>query len=247
MKERPILFNTDMVKAILEGRKTQTRRVVKPMNGEQSKWLSNELLSKSLSCYLCEVNRELGAQFQHPKAGETIGSVKVEKMSPLGWIKCPYGQVGDRLWVRETWASLRLEIDYESGIVDGWEEVEPDVVKRNKEIGYFTIAYKADEHWDDGYNCVEDRGFRFRPSIHMPRWASRITLEITDIRVERVQDIDDESAGKEGISNYNYNGKYCDSGKLIFKQMWNSITKNKAHKWDKNPWVWVIEFKRIGE
>ena len=178
MKERPILFNGDMVRAILDGRKTQTRRMVKhiPDLGDPDSW--------------CHKSNDKAF-------AEIVGDYARY---------CPFGKVGDRLWVREAF-------------------VKPDHGEDN-------IAYRASEYEDT---------FRWTPSIHMPRWASRITLEITDVRVERLQKIDDRSAGQEGAMYYKYSGPYCDSAKMVFKQLWDSIYKN----WDENPWVWVVEFKVV--
>lgn len=173
MKERPILFSGEMVRAILDGRKTQTRRVIKPQ-GEPY----------------------------------TIEDVDV--------LKCPYGIPGDRLWVRETFADLRG-----MGFGHKW-------------------AYRADT--PEGSESDRIRigyGVRWKPSIHMPRWASRITLEITDIRVERVQDITYIDAKAEGVE---YEKGYTDP-REAFATLWNSINAKRDYGWAMNPWVWIIEFK----
>lgn len=141
MKERPILFSGEMVRAILEGRKTQTRRVIKP----QPDSARNSVFVKS------------GFETKHGYE-----------------IKCPYGQPGDRLWVRETWGL--------------WDTDPKDGPERAK------IFYRATDE-----NRRDLRYQRWRPSIHMPRWASRINLEITNIRIERVQDITEEDAKAEGL------------------------------------------------
>ncbi len=166
MKERPIMFTGPMVRAILDGRKTQTRRVIRP----QPRWVGDP-----------------GIPF------------RTEDADPKGIIQCPYGKPGDQLWVRETWAPN-----------------EGDVLAGK-------AFYRADNN-----TIVE----RWRPSIHMPRWASRITLEITKVRVERLQDISEEDAKAEG-SAY----------RTEFRDIWRSIYGDGS--WAHNPWVWVIEFRRI--
>lgn len=201
IKEKPILFNGDMVRAILDGRKTQTRRVVNPMGGEQKKWLTPDLINKVPHGEI--ING--GWQMHHPKAGENHMGVHVENNSPLGWIKCPFGAVGGNLWVRETFQ-----------LWDVWDD---------------GIIYRADNEKYDGLG-------KWKPSVHMPRWASRIQLEITDIRVERLQDISNDDVFAEGIDMWK-----CGIPKLGFFDVWQSI--NGAKSWDANPWVWVVEFKRL--
>jgi hypothetical protein len=189
MKERPILFSGEMVRAILDGRKTMTRRVAKDF----PVWANTE-----------NYNAEL--------------------------LKgCPYGVSRDRLWVRETWAFNMFDIQ----LVDAFE-----------------IKYLADSHIKrfpcggrltfDKY-CDPKKLYRNRPSIFMPRWASRITIEIIDIRVEKLQDISEEDAKAEGVT-----PPYpTASHKVEFQNLWNTINAKRGYSWDTNPWVWVIEFKVI--
>lgn len=187
-KERPILFNTEMVQAVLDGRKTQTRRVIKEQpDGEvTAKWL--DLKDKMPAFIFCNNGMECVTR------------------------KCPYGEVGNRLWVRETWA-------------DGYEDK--------------PYIYKADG-WDADH--------KFKPSIHMPRAASRTLLEITDVRVERVQDISEIDALAEGCvstaieTDNDYLGLYA---KEHFANLWNIINIQRGFGWDVNPWVWVVEFKIV--
>ena len=206
MRELPIIFNTPMVQAILEGRKTMTRRPIK-----------NRLFG------LEDYERQYPYNLTFPdKYGD---SIKAEKISPY--------QVGDRLYVRETWGIGSRPCPRE-GFIEG-------------------VEFKADCKYLDGYDSLniysKDEvlvkhwgiGSGWKPSIHMPKEYARIWLEVTNVRVERVQDIDDNQAGKEGMSCVSYEGKYCDSGKLIFKTLWDKIYKT----WDENPWVWVYEFKVI--
>lgn len=184
MKERPILFSGPMVNAILENRKTQTRRVVKPQP---------------------ERDPACGVWFPATTAKRKRHYANEEHFRrglPIDW--SPYGVVGDRLWVREAWQD-----------------------------GNGGIYYRA-----DGIHPGP-----WKPAIHMPRWASRITLEITGVRVERLQDISNDDARAEGVPEWDGDepGDYRGS----FRDVWDSIN-GKRHPWSSNPWVWVREFKRIG-
>lgn len=204
MTERPILFSTPMVRAILDGRKTQTRRVVKfpctPKKYSESDWMID---------------------------GEPIG-------------RSPYGKPGDRLWVRES----------------GWER--PERTPRMMREGADTwprFAYDADGWSDEDLADFKRWGFKRRPSIHMPRWASRITLEITGIPVERLQDISEADAIAEGLYQETMPGtaaalwRYASGSDWYshpvqcYRALWEYI--NGPGSWDVNPWVWVIEFKRV--
>lgn len=192
-KERPILFNAAMVRAILGGHKTQTRRIVK-------------------TC------RERG--MQGPVVRGQKGEVATVGFAATAGL-CPYGQPGDRLWVRETYG-------YKIRSAGGTPHV--------------SIAYRATE--PDAVHCYDCNGeeltMKWRPSIHMPRWASRITLEIVSVRVERLQDISNEDAVAEGIG-APLDIRYAALDE--FKPLWESI--NGAGSWAANPWVWVIEFERL--
>lgn len=198
IKEHPILFSSDMVRAILEGRKTQTRRVVKVT--QRNSWLVDD--------------------------GWTDNYIKDPENHLVN--ECPYGQPGDRLWLRETFYPVTNTL----------------------------CLYKADgDDIDPAYNL------KWRPSIYMPRWASRITLEITGIRVERVQEITNEGAKAEGVELvpaftagnmsfsdvYGSHHYYHDTAREAFQELWDSINAKRGYSWDANPWVWVIEFKRTEE
>lgn len=199
MQSKPIIFSGPMVRAILEGRKTQTRRIVKP------------------NSWVIDISR------------------------------CPYGHPGDHLWVRETFG----------------------------ESGYKRLEYKAFPADGKDFRCVS----RWKPSIHMPRWASRINLLVKNVRVERLQDISEEDAKAEGVYSDEMRPDYhdyrsnlwmcdrcagtglhaslgpnmgviedvdcvdCDTSKKRFKQLWQLI--NGYGSWDANPYVWVIEFERV--
>ncbi|HCF6089222.1 TPA: hypothetical protein NIH88_002999 [Pseudomonas aeruginosa] len=222
-RERPILFNDQMVRAILEGRKTVTRRVVTPQPDFLGSMVDPNTPFKTLDAGL------------HAR------------------ITCPYGQPGDRLWVRETWTDVNM-------------------------CGAPALAYRADE---DIRDLMEEPGFlddrgafnyddprvkpypfacwyaeldqaRWRPSIHMPRWASRILLEITAVRVERLQDISEEQALAEGVRGEPCDharqacsdiGCWGDTAKGAFGFLWEQLSG--AGAWQANPWVWVVEFKRV--
>lgn len=206
IKERPILFSGPMVLAILEGRKTQTRRVVKHY----------------LPTGPCDI-RDIGHGPEIYGAGGC-------------WIKlkCPYGQPGDRLWVRETWV-LRGNEDGHPITADGalCHEREAQRLYRADAI---PAAYGL-EQLPDG--LLFEGGWR--PSIHMPRWASRITLEVTDVRVERLRDISEADAIAEGTQCAGVPASLTNVG--AFAKLWNSI--NGAGAWELNPWVWVVDFKRV--
>lgn len=217
MKERPILFNGDMVRAILDGRKTQTRRVIKGVGPDN--WLK-------------------GASNHVVHAAN----------------KCPYGQPGDRLWVRESFLHL-MHGDVTAGDIKYCARIDSRSTDNSKNSGYW---------------------WRKRPSIHMPRWASRIILEIVSVRVERLQVISEADAIAEGCyTNDVYSDlagendvwhcvrckgfqvheqcsmagctevdcNECNTPVKRFKQLWQRI--NGAESWAANPWVWVVEFKRI--
>ena len=194
MKERPILFSTENVKAILDDRKTQTRRVIKPQPPVSVNILPNALK---------------GEWWWYEHQGRRPQ------------IKCPYGQVGDRLWVRETiYCDWGGEWRYKAG----------------------DAPVKGGDFDKGEYFDGDDMSPR--PSIFMPRWASRITLEITDTRVERLQEITEEDVLEEGsIKGLPVATGYANN----FKWLWNSLNAKRGYGWDFNPWVWVISFRRIDE
>lgn len=210
MKERPILFSGPMVRAILEGRKTQTRRVVEPQPGNGWKFEEPPVLGRITS--------------PHPKKGKFGVFIhrKTNYVFPESdLIVCHYGQPGDRLWVRETWSKALHGCGVE--LLERWEP------GREGPFGVGAI-YAATPHPDY-------KPDKWRPSIHMPRWASRITLEVTGVRVERLQEISEQDAEAEGA---HYEFKIARRG---FEAIWNSISGPES--WDANPWVWVVEFRKI--
>ena len=195
MKERGMIFNGEMVRAILDGRKTQTRRIIKDCT------VGKDPISKFI---------QIGKKF--------IGCYP-EDVPELIRECCPYGVPGDRIWVRETWADAGASA--------------PD-------LKLYRANYPA--HVPSHYENVPPASdIRWTPSIHMPRWASRITLEITRVRVERLNDISECDAKAEGAPT-----ECCvigDKHFLGFRSLWKSIYGDES--WRSNPWVWVIEFKVV--
>jgi hypothetical protein len=207
MTERPILFNAPMVRAIPTGAKTQTRRVVKARS-----------------------DKDMGPRCvlqPHEIAGEVNGG---------NYRNCPYGEPGDRLWVRETWYCD----DYR---VQRGPYLKPDDMDVAEAQCDGTLVYRA----SSGDHPYEAEQPIWRPSIHMPRWASRITLEVTDVRVERLQDISEADAQAEGVEPYRLP---CHPGRESLRHvdgfvlLWNSL--NPLANWCSNPWVWVVSFQRVG-
>ena len=200
MKERGILFSAPMVRAILAGTKTQTRRIVKH-RGEMDQ-------------------RDGGGWWPYRMSwspGDPDGSE---------WMPCPYGQPGDRLWVRETWAHVPITAyRCSEGVQQTANPKDPDMA----------AVYAAG--WD------RSSPGRWRPSIHMPRWASRITLEITSVRVERLQEISQGDARAEGCDG---SSNSMGSAFTEYVALWAKINGTEGPvSWDANPWVWVVEFKRV--
>ena len=220
MKERPILFSAPMVRAILEGRKTMTRRAIKPQPDGEQRPLSEWSLGLAAACHDHSPDQEKLASHSERLKGRIFPFTTANGglISPV----CPYGQSGDRLWVRESFAYFSPKI----------------------------IKY-ADGQCSDGDNREHYTPGRWRPSIHMPRWASRITLEITNVRVERLQDMHHKADQfeAEGIvlppSELYQDINRSDKLERHFIELWNSI--NGPDAWDKNPFVWVIEFKKLSD
>ena len=200
MKERPILFSAPMVRAILDGIKTQTRRVIKPQP--------------------CE-NVVLSGSYERP---------------------CPHGVPGDQLWVRETWCPL--------------ERCDWIGTDRKDNVNYRADCSPTSE------SIREEMGYAWRSPVYMPRWASRITLEITGICVQRVQEITESDAAAEGIvrigrsaylhglmDGYGIAGTPPDETFTVrrnaFGHLWNSINAKRGFDWDRNPFVWAITFRRL--
>jgi hypothetical protein len=220
MKERPIIFSGPMVRAILEGRKTQTRRVVMPQP---------------------VMHADGGGWYPHGDHKKRLHYASVEQFKRFFALDfCPYGQPGDRLWVRES----------------GWER--PARTPRDMREGANTwepYYYDADGLTVVDHEQFKAWGFKRRPSIFMPRWAGRITLENVGVRVERLQDISEADARAEGITDggcLNCGNSELDCGCLnpkpdardSFINLWDHINAKRA-PWASNPYVWCISFKRI--
>ena len=219
MKERPILFSGAMVRALLDGSKTQTRRAVKLQVQHDDSWVGGwKIVHKRVTQALLTFN-QLG--------GKPLGSDAAI---------CPYGQPGDRLWVRETW----LEDPEDDGT---WAYTQY-VGCKGSPLSDIPRKFQKPEH------CIYREGWdgsdlRWRPSIHMPRWASRILLEVVSVRVERLQDIGVEEIEAEGVvtSDADIMRHGCRARAIGFSRLWDSI--NGAGAWSANPWVWMVEFKRV--
>ncbi|HBO0981495.1 TPA: hypothetical protein L4E58_001309 [Pseudomonas aeruginosa] len=206
-RERPILFNDQMVRAILEGRKTVTRRAV-----------------KDTGFYAIDAAIH----------GNEVALREREALST----RCPFGQPGDRLWVREAWQGPLISDEEQAANQSWWK----DMTKFQDQAH---CAYRAS---GDNNEYVDPDGYfhcKWKPSIHMPRWASRILLEITAVRVERLQDITEDQAIAEGIDTHpmGFYGNGCITAGGAFLELWESI--NGDGRWAANPWVWVVEFKRV--
>jgi len=251
MRERPILFAAPMIRAILAGAKTQTRRLLSP---QPQLAIMDAATSRSFHAAM-----DVGLI---PKDEPAVWRWRGTFCTP--WPRCadrwsPFGVPGDRLWVRETFALI-------------WPgEYEPDDIRENE------VEYRADHpgkrypgEWPDCPASETDSSCpKWRPSLHMPRWASRLTLEITDVRVERLQDISEADARAEGIPldvwdaaliapNYLTDGEFfqnwreeephfAKSDRIAvesYRALWDSLNAKRA-PWSSNPWVWVLSFKRV--
>ncbi|MBF8780960.1 hypothetical protein IV505_14685 [Pseudomonas fulva] len=244
VKERPILFSGPMVRAILEGRKTVTRRAIAAQPPEGYKWRGWVIDSTN--------SKDIG------KASWGEGDGPVQRNAV--YARCPYGQPGDRLWVRETWGVISHDFDQLGNAID-WEPDRPAKAIREMRFGrgYYSghVVYAADGpcEWAGDEDGGGDPRSAWKPSIHMPRAACRILLEITDVRVERLQDISEQQALAEGVRLYTDHAEsgdwyhvegietYSADPRKSFELLWTGI--NDAESWPSNPWVWVVEFKRI--
>lgn len=218
-RERPILFSGPMVRAILDGTKTQTRRVVKPQPA--GAWAA---------------------------PGKTM---------------CPYGAPGDRLWVRETWCYATDS--FACCVGAGYKADGATMIRSSLDASLIpegALVFNGhSEKWPENVRS-------WRPSIHMPRWASRLTLQVTDVRVERLQDISMEGARAEGLGCVTKDGRLYKYGiadldglpgtdntgwpwqewdadpRVAYRKLWDSINAKRA-PWESNPWVWVVSFEKV--
>ncbi|PKR55443.1 hypothetical protein [Thalassospira marina] len=221
MQVKPILFSAPMVRAILDGRKTQTRRVIKPQPYSDN---HNNCIWNG-----CNYGQGSNGNPHFDHLASPLPSSKTKK------VNCPYGKPGDLLWVRESWQALSFG----------------DYLPTKDHVS--DVRYMAT---DKLAGLDKDaRGWPWRPSIHMPRWASRITLEITDIRVQRLNQIAAEDARAEGVdqrskkvrefdllgaSNDVADRIYLNACRWEFRDLWERI--NGPDSWDANPWVWAVSF-----
>ncbi len=232
MRERPIPFSAPLVRAILEGRKTQTRRIVQSPAKNMQRAGTTVIKHRPpgdpwYRDHVWSMRNRMGVWGDYTEADFRA--------------LCPYGQPGDRLWVREAWQEICEAGDGECHCLPPADEPEPN----------HRIALRADEGW----GWVET----WRPSIHMPRWASRLTLEVTGVRAERLQAISQEDARAEGVVPLTPpHGSIAPDQKLssgerfgdaphrcAFACLWDEINADRGCGWDINPWVWVVEFRRI--
>lgn len=213
IKERPILFSGPMVRAILEGRKTVTRREMKVQPHEGA--------SVTVERFNTTVTDRHGNQDAGP---EVFGAWWTDGQCSL---ICPYGQPGERLWVRESFTDLRG-----TGI-----EHRPDPAGPLQRYA-FAADSPPGSYSDD---ARKDFGVKWKPSIHMPRAACRILLEITAVRVERLQDISTEQIIAEGLSTTLREH----DAEVDLRKQWRELWELTGGDWESNPWVWVVEFKRI--
>lgn len=233
MKERPIIFSADSVRAILDGRKTQTRRVVVPTQS------TPKVAPLAMEPWLIDGEQQeyddgrplwVGYHHDYPKAGK--------------WFACPHGQIGDRLWVREEIRGDGQPGNRRAGIMRYGADGE--MVMPCLDCGYVVCRCES-------LTAVQDVIWGYRrpvlPAHLMPRWASRLTLEIVGVRVQRLADMAIEDFVAEGIEHIGdgvgrWNGSYSMAYSL-FASEWDKLNAKRGYPWDSNPWVWVIEFKRL--
>jgi hypothetical protein len=236
MRELPILFSGAMVRALLDGRKTQTRRMVMPQPANGWDFETPPVLGRITS--------------PHPKKdrfGAFIRRGVGTDFPEIDLIPSPYGMPGDRLWVRETCRAEELP--------DGLDGVRYSADSAFAPIG---DSQETAERWIE-LNAYRGKKGAVVPAIHMPRWASRITLKVAGARVERLQGISEVDAAAEGVESLRNEGQYwknylestsrcdaliCLSARESFRTLWDSLATPDAD-WQANPWVWVIEFKRV--
>ena len=202
--------------------------------------------------------REHPLLMQGPLVRATLAGLKTQTRRPIksqglgyssSWAaRCPLGQAGDRLWVRETFAIVHPCRDCEAGYVDDIKQ--PSVIPKDNAGGYWVPWYRSDWKGDDD----TERGFQWTPSIHMPRWACRLVLPLVSVRVERVQDITEADAKAEGVERISAGPGWecwmgygpsssCKTARDSFRSLWISIYGEAS--WDANPWVWVAEWDHV--
>lgn len=236
IRERPILFSGPMVRAILDGRKTQTRRVMRIQPTAPATMLKFD--PPAVACWAIWPRQKPDESGSHPDHG----------------CKFPYGVVGDRLWVRETWRTGK-SLDEKSPT-----QIAADCLDAGYRKPWAPIQFVADGSEMNGGRAIEDfNGWgKTRVNIHMPRWASRLTLEITGVRVERLNSISEADAAAEGCEPVPcphmshepgigcsdcMNSGWIEPAANEFASLWDQIN-GKKHPWASNCWVWVVSFKR---
>ncbi len=233
MRERPILFSGPMVRAILDGTKTQTRRVVKlPHENPLGTWEPTRIggAGGGKLANGSEI-KEQGAIW-HTRTGEILA--------------CPHGEPGDRLWVREAWQFADWTEDgqpYVRYAADGEVRFCEGAGEGGELVDVWAHLSRPENYEID--NKAADR--RWRPSIHTPRWASRITLAVTSVRVERLQDISETDAIAEGChdSDGAPTQELSGTARGAYALLWDDLNADRSFGWDVNPWVWVVEFRRV--
>jgi len=242
VKERPILYSTPMVQALLDGTKTQTRRVMVPQPQE----------SYSVDYGPCGATTRRSYGWEWKGRPDDLG-VQIPGDSIAGL--CPHGLVGGRLWVRETWRTHERPEDHVDGVLFAADGSFVPIENSREAADRWVAANHVREAQSTRaarFPMPTKRATGWRPSIHMPRWASRITLEITDVRVERAMDISDEDIVSEGIAEY-AKGKGLvwstpDRRRALWADLWDGVNlgrKGGDYAWDRDPWTWVIAFRRL--
>lgn len=255
MKERPIIMGAESVLAILAGTKTQTRRVITPQPPPADPAQPYSLDPRvALAVGSYNLN-DYDALPKEPGVVTTFGAVGYvrDRCGQTEW-RCPYGVPGDRLWVKEAWA-----IQGFTGIGRGGAPFAPPAACHPDTLVEGTICYRADQR-AEGFD--HERGLpltiaagrvagtaAWRSPLFMPRWASRLTLAITAIRAEPLQSIGEEDARAEGMvpePDDVFNRPWQRSALLPFREHWNALNAKRGYPWASNPFVWVVEFARIG-
>lgn len=234
--EHPILFSGEMVRAILDGRKTQTRRIISIRNT-----IRTEDVYTNHNAEITNVSGHRGSFWTFGLSWDVVGIEQYDNTT----IKCPFGQVGDYLWVRESLRRARRLEFLESKFFNS-EGVPEEYQKWTAQYREYPTAVPYAKGAKEGWcgTALWQWKNKTIPSFHMPRWASRITLHIIDIRVERLQNISIDDIYKEGF--YKFSGNPGDEGTYIhqFVNEWDSLYAKQGYSWNNNPWVWVIDFEK---